>query len=72
MYKLNRKLEGGKHYDGRTNKNPITPKQLRIIKFIQEELSVKFTGSSSKQAYDFIQKYYETARLKSKIVNSIW
>lgn len=72
MYKLNKKLEGGKYYDGRTNKNPITPKQKRIIQFIHEELSVRFTGSSSKQAYDFIQKYYETARTKARIVNSIY
>lgn len=68
ILRLDRELEGGKYYEGNTNKNPVTPKQERIIRFIKQELSVNFTGSSSKQAYAFIQKYYNIARKKAGLL----
>ena len=38
-----------------------TKKQVKIIKFIEVNLGIKFEGKSTQDAYDFIGKYHEEA-----------
>lgn len=58
---LTRKLEGGTSFNGRKG-GLITEKQCNIIDFIYQELKIPFRGTNSKQAYAFINTYYEKAK----------
>ena len=42
-----------------------TEKQLQTIEYIEEYLEVKFTGKTSKDAWQFINKYYSESKNKA-------
>jgi hypothetical protein len=48
---------GDSRYSGKSRNNPVTPKQKVIIEIIEKEHNVKFTGTTSRLAYSFIQQY---------------
>jgi hypothetical protein len=54
-------LDGTDRYAWGTRVNPPTDKQARCIDVIKRNLGIKFNGHSSKQAYEFIAKYYDQA-----------
>jgi hypothetical protein len=59
-------LDGTEHYAYSTRVNPPTRTQRNLIKIIEDNLGVKFNGQSSKQAYEFIGKYYEKAKRRGR------
>jgi hypothetical protein len=55
-------LYGDDYYSwGRTG-NPVTNKQKELITFIRERTGIRFEGSTSKEAYSFINKHYNKAK----------
>lgn len=52
------KLVGEKEYSFGNLINDVTEKQCYIINLIEEKLGKKFDGCTSKEAYEFIQKYH--------------
>ena len=45
--------------------NKPTPNQLKTIEYVEEYLGVKFNGTSSKDAWEFINKYYSDSKNKA-------
>lgn len=55
-------LDGTTHYEwGKGYVYPPTEKQENLIKFIQDMLDLRFTGNSSREAYEFIGKHHRRA-----------
>ena len=48
---------GENHFSGGEPNSP-TVKQLRLIDLIEKNLGIEFTGTTSKEAYSFIQEHY--------------
>lgn len=48
---------GDDYFSGGKTKSP-TLKQLRLIDLIEKNIGVIFTGTTSKEAYSFIQQHY--------------
>jgi hypothetical protein len=61
MSKRCKSLDGTDTYVWGTRQNPPTSKQQSCIDVIQKNLGIRFNGGSSKQAYEFIAKYYDRA-----------
>lgn len=68
MSRRNPSLEGGDKFDG-SHGNPVTEKQSTIITLIETHTPYKFTGHTSKNAYDFIHKYYPYVPEEYKTTN---
>jgi len=47
---------------GHHSQNPVTVTQRNIIQFIEETTSHRFNGSTSRQAYAFIQNHHNEAK----------
>lgn len=54
-------LTGTEHYAYGTIPNPPSHKQQNCIDIIWERLRIPFNGNTSREAYEFIGKYYDTA-----------
>jgi hypothetical protein len=59
---VNADLYGDDHYSWGDLPNPPTEKQKNIIDFIYRRIGVRFQGSTSREAYRFINKHYNKAK----------